>query len=157
MFEKNNDYFMAEALKEAAIAFDHGETPIGAVVVHNAQIIGRASNQVNTLNDATAHAEMIAITQASAAIGDWRLEECDLYVTNEPCVMCYGAILLSRIKRLFYGIGDDRGWGMTGMIHPGLESLRSRLDVTSGILEQECRMLLQEFFQKLRREKKEKQ
>jgi tRNA(adenine34) deaminase len=154
MLEKNDEYYMTEALKEAAAAFDHGETPIGAVVVHQGRILGRAYNQIETLKDATAHAEMIAITQASNAVGDWRLEECGLYVTNEPCIMCYGAILLSRIKKLVYGVSDDRGWGMSNMIHPGLESLRERLVIKAGVLEQECKTILKEFFSKIRKGRK---
>lgn len=153
MFEKNDEYYMQEALREAIKAFDLGETPVGAVIVSKKMIIGRAYNQMETLKDATAHAEMIALTQASAALGDWRLDKCDLYVTREPCVMCYGAILLARVKRLVYGTPDERGWGMNGVIHPGLEPLRSRLEIKTGILEEKCKTILKEFFQKIRKKK----
>src|SRR3954452_24021951 len=100
--------FMREALRQAAKAFKAEEVPIGAVVVQAGRIIARAYNQVELLKDATAHAEMLAITQAEAAVGDWRLNECDLYVTKEPCVMCAGALVHVRIRRVIFGCSDPR-------------------------------------------------
>ncbi len=99
---------MGEALRLARAAYEAGEVPVGAVIVRNAKIIARAHNQVELLKDATAHAEILAITQAANALGDWRLEACTLFVTKEPCPMCAGAIMLSRLKRLVFGVRDER-------------------------------------------------
>src|SRR5213595_984252 len=104
----SDTYFMNEALRLARKAFENEEVPVGAVVVREGRIIGRAYNQVELLKDATAHAEMLAITQAEAAIGDWRLNDCDLYVTKEPCVMCAGALVHVRIRRVIFGCVDPR-------------------------------------------------
>src|ERR1043165_3400583 len=97
---------MREALRQAQKACDTGEVPVGAVVVFAGKIVGRAYNQVELLKDATAHAEMLALTQAEAAVGDWRLTECDLYVTKEPCAMCAGALIHTRIRRVIFGCAD---------------------------------------------------
>src|SRR5881296_1060512 len=102
----SDEYFMREALRMAQKAYDANEVPVGAVVVREGKIIGRAYNQVESLKDATAHAEMLALTQAEAAAGDWRLIDCDLYVTKEPCTMCAGALVLTRIRRLIFGCTD---------------------------------------------------
>src|SRR6202047_5280006 len=107
--------FMRQALRLAAKAREADEVPVGAVVVRDSKIIGRAYNQVELLKDATAHAEMLALTQAEAAVGDWRLVDCDLYVTKEPCSMCAGAIVHTRIRRLIFGCVDERG-GAAGSI-----------------------------------------
>src|SRR5437773_12013171 len=104
----NHEYFMREALRQAQRACDAGEVPVGAGVVLAGKIIGRAHNPVELLKDATAHAEMLALTQAEAAVGDWRLTECDLYVTKEPCAMCAGATLRTRIRRLISGCGGPQ-------------------------------------------------
>ncbi len=124
------------------------EVPVGAVVVRGGRIIARASNQVEMLKDATAHAEMLAITQAEAAVGDWRLNECDLYVTKEPCAMCAGALVHVRMRRVIFGCSDPRSGAAGGMINllqrPGLNH---HCEITSGILAQECASLLQSFFQ----------
>src|SRR5712691_11773080 len=104
-----DDYFMREALRLARKAYDADEVPVGAVVVRAGRIIARAYNQVELLKDATAHAEMLALTQAEAAVGDWRLVDCDLYVTKEPCPMCAGAIVHTRIRRVIFGCVDERG------------------------------------------------
>src|SRR5216684_8921682 len=103
---QNDDLFMREALRLAAKAREANEVPVGAVVVREGKIIGRAYNQVELLKDATAHAEMLAVTQAEAAVGDWRLTDCDLYVTKEPCAMCAGALAQTRIRRLVFGCKD---------------------------------------------------
>src|SRR6267142_4913451 len=102
----SDDYFMREALRQAARAYEMGEVPVGAVIVREGRIIARAFNQVEMLKDATAHAEMLALTQAEAAVGDWRLTDCDLYVTKEPCAMCAGALVHTRIRRLIFGCAD---------------------------------------------------
>src|SRR6201994_3064146 len=104
---QSDHYFMGETLRQAAKAFEAEEVPVGAVVVRNGRIIARASNQVELLKDATAHAEMLAITQAEEAVGDWRLTDCDLYVTKEPCAMCAGALVHTRIRRVIFGCADS--------------------------------------------------
>src|SRR5260370_32658414 len=108
---QSDDYFMGEALRQAQKAFKVEEVPIGAVIVREGRIIARAYNQVETLKDATAHAEMLAITQAEAAVGDWRLNDCTLYVTKEPCPMCAGAIVHVRLTRVVFGLSDPKGGG----------------------------------------------
>src|SRR6202162_391 len=105
---QNDELFMREALRLAAKAREANEVPVGAVVVREGKIIGRAYNQVELLKDATAHAEMLAVTQAEAAVGDWRLLDCDLYVTKEPCAMCAGALVHVRIRRVIFGCTDVR-------------------------------------------------
>src|SRR5271165_4919551 len=105
----SDEYFMGEALRQAARAFAAGEVPVGAVVVREGRIIARASNQVELLKDATAHAEMLAITQAEEVAGDWRLTGCTLYVTKEPCPMCAGAIVHVRLARVVFGVADPKG------------------------------------------------
>ena len=109
-----DEHFMREALRQARKAARLNEVPIGAVIVHEGQIIGRAWNQVETLKDATAHAEMLALTQAESALGDWRLADCDLYVTKEPCPMCAGAIVHCRVKRVIFGCPDVKGGAAGG-------------------------------------------
>jgi tRNA(adenine34) deaminase len=127
------------------------EVPIGAVIVRNGEVIARAWNQVEMLKDATAHAEMLAITQAEAAVGDWRLNECDLYVTKEPCPMCAGAIVLARLRRVVFGCSDSKGGAAGGWINL-LQSdvLNHRCEVTSGVLGEESAALLRQFFGKKR-------
>jgi tRNA(adenine34) deaminase len=141
-------YFMNEALRLAAKAFEKEEVPVGAVVVREGRIIGRAYNQVELLKDATAHAEMLAITQAEEAVGDWRLNDCDLYVTKEPCAMCAGALVHVRMRRVIFGCPDERSGAAGGTINllqmPGLNH---RCEITSGVLREECAGLLQTFFQ----------
>src|SRR3954468_4159213 len=107
--QPTDEAFMEEALRQARKAFDKEEVPVGAIVVRAGKIIARAFNQVEMLKDATAHAEMLAITQAEAAVGDWRLADCDLYVTKEPCPMCAGAIVHVRLRRVIFGGADERG------------------------------------------------
>lgn len=148
---QNDQVFMREALRLAAKARDADEVPIGAVVVRAGKIIGRAYNQVELLKDATAHAEMLALTQAEAAVGDWRLIDCDLYVTKEPCVMCAGALVHVRIRRVIFGCADPRSGGAGGILnllqHP---ALNHRCLITTGILENECAAILQNFFREKR-------
>jgi tRNA(adenine34) deaminase len=143
----SNEYFMGEALRLARLAFDADEVPVGAVIVHAGKIIARAHNQVETLKDATAHAEILAITQAASALGDWRLQGCALFVTKEPCPMCAGAIMLSRLDRLIFGVRDDRAGG-AGTVFPitSASGLNHVIEVVSGVKETEARDLLQNFF-----------
>jgi len=146
-----DETFMHEALRLAAKARVADEVPVGAVVVREEKIISRAYNQVELLKDATAHAEMLALTAAEAAFGDWRLTECDLYVTKEPCPMCAGAIIHTRIRRVIFGCSDIRA-GAAGTVINLLQhkALNHRCQVTSGVLQTECAALLQDFFQKKR-------
>jgi tRNA(adenine34) deaminase len=144
----NDAYFMNKALRLAMQAFEKEEVPIGAVVVRDGKIIGRAHNQVELLKDATAHAEMLAITQAEAAVGDWRLNDCDLYVTKEPCAMCAGALVHVRMRRVIFGCADERSGAAGRTINllqmPGLNH---RCEIMSGVLREQCAELLQSFFQ----------
>jgi len=143
----SEEYFMREALRQARRAFAAGEVPVGAVIVREEKIIARAWNQVELLKDATAHAEMLAITQAEAEVGDWRLADCDLYVTKEPCPMCAGAIVHARLRRVIFGCGDAKGGAAGGLLNllqmPGLNH---RSEITPGILADDCAALLKEFF-----------
>jgi tRNA(adenine34) deaminase len=148
---ESDESFMRAALRLAAKAYEADEVPVGAVVVRAGKIIGRAYNQVELLKDATAHAEMLALTQAEAALGDWRLVDCDLYVTKEPCVMCAGAIVHVRIRRLIFGCADARSGAAGGMINLLQHSaLNHHCEITSGILQNECAAILQDFFQQKR-------
>ena len=142
---------MRAALRLAAKAYEADEVPVGAVVVRAGNIIGRAYNQVELLKDATAHAEMLALTQAEAAVGDWRLTDCDLYVTKEPCVMCAGALVHVRIRRLIFGCADPKSGAAGGMINLLRHSaLNHDCEITSGVLQNECAAILQDFFRKKR-------
>jgi tRNA(adenine34) deaminase len=142
---------MFAALQEAEKAFDENEVPVGAVVVKDRKIIGRGYNQIEKLKDATAHAEMIAITAAANHIGNWRLSECSIYVTLEPCVMCTGALLASRIKELFFSVFDPK-FGACGSLYNLAEDGKTnhKINVYSGIYSEESTKLLQEFFNKLK-------
>ena len=146
-----DDTFMQEALRLATKARAAEEVPIGAVVVREGKIISRAYNQVELLKDATAHAEMLALTAAEAAVGDWRLTDCDLYVTKEPCPMCAGAIVHTRIRRVIFGCADIRA-GAAGTVMNLLQhnALNHRCLITSAVLDTECAALLQDFFRKKR-------
>ena len=142
-----DEYFMREALRQAQKAYAADEVPVGAVVVRQDKIIGRAHNQVELLKDATAHAEMLALTQAEAAVGDWRLTDCDLYVTKEPCVMCAGAVVHTRIRRVIFGCGDALAGAAGSMMNLlQMPALNHRCEITSGVLESECAAILQDFF-----------
>ena len=150
---KEDERFMWAAIKAAAIAEENGDVPIGAVIVYENQIIGKAYNQREQLQDPTAHAEIIALTQAAAAIGSWRLEGCTMYVTLEPCPMCAGALVLSRMDRLIFGCDDSKAGACKSLYNIVQdERLNHRLEVTSGVLREECSRLLQDFFQKRRTE-----
>lgn len=143
--------FMAAALKEAEEAYKKNEVPVGAIVVKNGSIIARAHNQVEMLQDPTAHAEVIAIGAAANYLGSWRLKGCTLYVTLEPCPMCAGAIVLSRLERLVFGSFDPK-MGACSTIYNIVqdERLNHHVEVISGVLEEDSRILLREFFAKKR-------
>jgi len=148
---QEHETWMRWALKEAEKALSHDEVPIGAVVVHEGQIIGRGYNQTETLNDPTAHAEMIAISAAANTLNSWRLENCSLYVTVEPCAMCAGAVVLSRLSTLVIGVMDPKA-GACGSLRNIVQDhrLNHRVEVLSGILQDESSALLRLFFQRLR-------
>lgn len=153
----SDDYFMRKALSQAEEAGDRGEVPIGAIVVHQNRIIARASNQVEMLKDATAHAEMIAITQAAAELGNWRLGECTLYVTKEPCAMCAGAMVNSKLGRLVFGCPDPRTGAAGGALDiTGFPGMLHRVEVKSGVLADDCLEVIQRFFKRRRAEVKAK-
>jgi tRNA(adenine34) deaminase len=138
---------MRLALGEARQAFDEGEVPIGAIVVHGDQVIAAAHNQRETLRDPTAHAEMIAITQAAEALGSWRLLECTLYVTLEPCPMCAGAIVQARLPAVVYGAADPKAGACHTLYQITADArLNHQSIVLGGVLADECRAILQEFF-----------
>jgi tRNA(adenine34) deaminase len=149
---QSDHYFMGEALRQAVRAYEADEVPVGAIVVRNGRIIARACNQVELLKDATAHAEMLAITQAEEAVGDWRLTDCTLYVTKEPCPMCAGAIVHVRLARVVFGAADPKS-GAAGSAMNLLQfpTLNHRAAITSGVREPECRSLLLTFFSEKRR------
>jgi tRNA(adenine34) deaminase len=150
--QPTDEAYMGEALRLARKAFAKEEVPVGAVVVRAGKIIARAFNQVEMLKDATAHAEMLAITQAEAAVGDWRLNDCDLYVTKEPCAMCAGALVHVRMRRVVFGCRDPRSGAAGGALNLlQMPSLNHRCEIVSGVLMQDCAALLQSFFQGRRR------
>jgi len=144
---------MREALKEAQKALVEDEVPVGAVVVHKGKIIARGHNQVERLKDPTAHAEMLALTSAANALGDKWLSEASIYVTIEPCSMCAGALVLSRIRNLIYGAADPRAGACGSVVNiVRHKKLNHRIKVKSGILKEECGSLLISFFRKRRTE-----
>ena len=148
---QSDAYFMSEALRMAARAYEVDEVPIGAVVVREGRVIARAYNQVELLKDATAHAEMLALTQAEAAVGDWRLTDCDLFVTKEPCPMCAGALVHVRIRRLIFGCEDLRGGAAGGLLNLLQNpALNHQCDITAGVLREQSAELLQSFFREKR-------
>lgn len=147
----NDQHFMALALAEAELAFKRDEVPIGCVVVHKGKVIARGHNLRETARVATAHAELLAIERASLKLGGWRLTDCDLYVTIEPCAMCSGLIYQARIRRLIYGAPDPKG-GACGSAMNILTNpyINHRVSVTSGVLAAECAQILQCFFKQKR-------
>lgn len=155
IFSEEKYRFMFSALQEAEKALEENEVPVGAVVVKENKIIGRGYNQVERLKDATAHAEMIAITAAANHIGNWRLSDCSIYVTLEPCVMCTGALLASRIKDLYFSIFDPK-FGACGSVYNLAEDGKTnhKINVYSGIYAKESKKLLEEFFNNLKNQSK---
>ncbi len=149
---KIDEIYMSEALKEAREAFDRDEVPVGAVIVHDGRIIARAHNQIVMLKDPTAHAEMIAITQAAAHLKSERLLDCSIYATIEPCSMCAGALVLARAKSIIYGAKDPKT-GACGSVFniANSKKLNHRIKLTGGVLGKDCGALLTEFFRKQRR------
>ena len=142
---------MSEALKEAEKAFDSDEVPVGAVIVHEGKMIARAHNQIKLLKDPTAHAEILAITQAAAYLANERLINTTMYVTIEPCSMCAGALVLARVRRLVYGAGDPRTGACGSVVNiTDNKKLNHRIKVEKGVLEKECAWLLKGFFKKKR-------
>jgi len=148
---KIEEIYMSEAIKEARRAFDEDEVPVGAVVVYQKRIIARGYNQIERLQDPTAHAEMLALTSATNYLGTKWLNEASLYVTIEPCSMCAGALVLSRLKNLYFGAKDPKA-GACGSVTDIVnhKKLNHRIKVKNGILEKECGTLLKEFFKKKR-------
>ena len=145
-------HYMGIALEEAQKAFEKGEVPVGAVIVKGEDIIGRGYNLVESIKDPTAHAEILAIRQAAETLGGWRLSGCDLYVTVEPCAMCAGAIVLSRISRLFIGTPDPKAGACFSVNNLITDSrLNHQVELSTGILEEECRQLMRQFFRQLRK------
>lgn len=143
--------WMQIALRQAQMAFEQGEVPIGAIIVHNGQVIASAHNEREQKNDPTAHAEILVIQRAAKVLESWRLTDATLYVTLEPCPMCAGAIMQSRIKQLVYGAMDLKG-GATGSVMNVLDYTlwNHRVDVVAGVLEDECKNILKLFFKRLR-------
>ncbi len=145
--EATHERFMRMALGQAREAAEEGEVPVGAVIVHEGHLVAKARNQTETLKDATAHAEILAITQAASAVGDWRLAGCTLYVTKEPCVMCAGAIVLARIPHVVWGMTDPLRGGAVSLFQVFQQAdLNHRCAHIAGILEPECREVMQSFF-----------
>ena len=146
-----HEYFMREAWRQAQKAYAADEVPVGAVIVGEGKIIARAHNQVELLKDATAHAEMLALTQAEAAVGDWRLTDCELYVTKEPCAMCAGALVHTRIRRVIFGCPDPSVGAAGSMMNLlQIPAFNHQCEITSGVLQNECAGILQDFFRKRR-------
>lgn len=153
---RSDEWFMSQALREARKAYAAGEVPVGAVVVREGRVIARAWNQVETLRDATAHAEMLALTAAQQSLGDWRLQGCTLYVTKEPCPMCAGAIVHCRPDRVVFGCPDAKAGAAGGWINllDANPPLNHRCEVHGGLMQSPCLELLQQFFREARDQKK---
>jgi tRNA(adenine34) deaminase len=149
---ETDERWMGEALRQAAAALEKDEVPVGCIVVHNGRVVGRAHNQRETLQDPTAHAEMIAITQAAEALSSWRLAGRTLYVTLEPCIMCAGAMILARIDRVVYGAKDPKAGAVDSVFHILDERrLNHRVQITGGVLSEACGQILTEFFRTKRK------
>ena len=144
----NDAYFMGQALRQAQIAFEEDEVPVGAIVVINDKIIARGYNQVEKLNDPTAHAEIIALTSAFNFLGSKYIPEATIYVTVEPCVMCAGALYWSKIGRVVYGASDEKNG--YGRIRPALSPFHPKTEVVYGVMKEECAALMKSFFQNKR-------
>ncbi|NLU09709.1 MAG: nucleoside deaminase [Tepidanaerobacter acetatoxydans] len=154
-YQKDDFFFMRQAIQEAKRAMEIDEVPIGAVVVKADEVIARAHNLRETLQDATAHAELLAIRKACEVLGTWRLQGCTLYVTLEPCPMCAGAVILSRVDRLVFGAKDPKGGACGSLINlPADERFNHRPKISAGIMADECGNILKKFFQDKRMNKK---
>jgi len=153
---RDDDYFMSLAYNQAIDAWNADEVPIGAVIAHGDVVIAAAHNRVESLKDPTAHAEVLAITSATEKLGDWRLNECTLYVTKEPCPMCSGAAIMARLGRVVYAVPDPKMGFLGGAlsVHE-VPTLNHLVQVTKGVMEAECVMLIQAFFQMKRQKEKE--
>ena len=147
----NHEYFMKIALQQAKEAYDHGEVPIGAVIVNNNEVIAVARNEREELNQAIAHAEVLAIQKANEVLDSWRLDTCTMYVTIEPCPMCAGSIIQSRIKEVYYGASDKKSGSHKSIINLFDQPFNHRVEITGGILEEECSSIMKSFFQELRK------
>ena len=154
---ENKEKYMKEALKEAKKAYNKLEIPVGAVIVKDREIIARAHNQKETKFDTTKHAEILAIQKASKKLGAWRLNDCEMYVTLEPCSMCAGAIINSRIKKVYIGTSDEKT-GAVGSVLNLFEDYKFNhtVEFEKGILQEQCEKILKDFFKELRKIKKEK-
>jgi len=151
IFTERDVYFMSLAIDEARVAFSKGEIPVGALLVKDGEIVSRAHNMKESSHDPTAHAELLAIRDSSQIIGDWRLDDFTLYVTKEPCVMCAGVILNSRVRRLIYGCRDLKGGAVDSLFHLlDDKRLSHKVEIIQGVLEEECSVLLRRFFLQLR-------
>jgi tRNA(adenine34) deaminase len=149
-------FYMRMALREAERAAEEGEVPCGAVIVKDGTLLGKAHNQTEQLNDPTAHAEILAITQAAAALANWRLTDAVLYVTKEPCPMCAGAIVLARIKKVIWAVDDPKRGGARSKFEIlDHADLNHRVEIQTGVLEDECKALLQGFFRQRRKQNRE--
>lgn len=150
----NKEKFMEEALKEANKAYNKLEVPVGAVIVHNGKVISRAHNLKETKTDTTCHAEILAIQKASKKLGSWRLIDCDMYVTLEPCTMCTGAIINSRIRKLYIGAMDEKT-GACGSVLNLLEDYKfnHKVEYETGLMQEQCAGILKDFFKELRKNK----
>lgn len=152
---KAQEKFMKEALKEAKKAYDKLEVPVGAVIVKDGKVIARAHNVKEEKKDTTKHAEILAISKASKKLGSWRLIDCDMYVTLEPCSMCAGALINARIKKVYIGTMDQKT-GACGSVFNLLEdyTFNHKVEIETGILQEECESMLKNFFRELRKSKK---
>ena len=153
--KKNDEYFMKEAIKEAKKAYQKNEVPVGAVVVKNNEIVARGHNIKETKKDTTKHAEILAIQKASKKLNSWRLIDCEMYVTLEPCSMCAGALINSRIKKVYIGASDSKT-GAVGSVFNLLDdyTFNHKVEYEKGVLQDECESILKEFFKELRKIKK---
>ena len=150
----DDTFFMKQALKEAQKAYKENEVPIGAIAVHKNQIIGRGHNQTERLKDPTAHAEILTITAAANALSSWRLEDVTVYTTVEPCIMCAGALVLARVKRIVFGARDEKFGGCGSIFNiVGEKKLNHQVEITAGVLEKESASLMKSFFKRKRKDK----
>ena len=155
MKREETEKFMKQALKEAKKAYEKEEIPVGAVIVKDGKIIGRGHNLKETKNDTTKHAEIIAIQKASKKLEAWRLENCEMYVTLEPCTMCMGAIINSRIKKIYIGALDEKTGACGSFIDLSKYKYNHKIEIEKGILKDECEYIVKEFFKQLRKSKKQ--